>query len=80
MYDRAAEFWQLLLKVFGPLMAYEGRRKMKIVGQMWSSHQRFFRWVNDSNWHNLRQDSGGLLGQQLFIKCLRCHGTHGAAL
>lgn len=43
MYDRAAEFWQLLYKVFVPLLAYEGKRKVKIVGQMWSTHQRFFR-------------------------------------
>lgn len=44
MYDRAAEFWQLLYQVFTPLLAYEdSKKRTKIVGQMWSSHQRFFR-------------------------------------
>eukprot|EP00879_Flechtneria_rotunda_P009637 GHRR01010084.1.p1 GENE.GHRR01010084.1~~GHRR01010084.1.p1 ORF type:complete len:1075 (+),score=467.79 GHRR01010084.1:930-4154(+) len=43
-YDRAAEFWQLLLQVMTPLLMYEdGRKRMRRVGQMWSSHQRFFR-------------------------------------
>jgi hypothetical protein len=44
MYDRACEFWQLLLQVLSPLLAYmDARRKTRINGQMWSAHQRFFR-------------------------------------
>jgi hypothetical protein len=44
MYDRACEFWQLLLQVLSPLLVYmDARRKTRINGQMWSAHQRFFR-------------------------------------
>lgn len=43
-YDRACEFWQLLIQVFAKVALYmDGKRRMKINGQMWSSHQRFFR-------------------------------------
>lgn len=44
MYDRACEFWQLLLQVLTPLFAYmDARRRTRIISQMWSAHQRFFR-------------------------------------
>lgn len=47
MYDRACEFWQLLLQVITPLSAYmDTRRRTRINGQMWSAHQRFFRWAS----------------------------------
>lgn len=43
MYDRAAQYWQLLRMVLVPVAAGLGKRQKHMWGLFWSAHQRFFR-------------------------------------
>jgi hypothetical protein len=44
MYDRAAQYWQLLRMVLVPVAAGLGKRQKHMWGLFYAAQQRFFRW------------------------------------